>query len=238
MSCPGGFGELNIPSSRAFWDDCEEDEFENIKPAEKLKLQFDAEGDAQELPVESELFVLIEGPQISEFCNNALLTGLKHICGIPSKKSALHWNAAKGQLVASLEEDLSNSGEITELLLPYAQLAKKVLTITIKPKVEYKSEEIDRFSDDVSIVCRIGGNKSDRDVVKLEEPNFIAGVTAGIASWRHQLDLPISSYVIYTDKLPLDAVAAQAVLQLLQKLGVTCSERYVPSSKDSSYLYT
>lgn len=26
MGCPMGFGELNIPSSRAFWDDCDEDE--------------------------------------------------------------------------------------------------------------------------------------------------------------------------------------------------------------------
>jgi len=34
MSCPG-FGELNIPSSRAFWDDCDEDELENLKPVEK-----------------------------------------------------------------------------------------------------------------------------------------------------------------------------------------------------------
>lgn len=29
-----GFGELNIPSSRAFWDDCDEDECPQ-KPVEK-----------------------------------------------------------------------------------------------------------------------------------------------------------------------------------------------------------
>lgn len=34
MSCPG-FGEVNIPSSRAFWDDCEEDEIDSIEPAVK-----------------------------------------------------------------------------------------------------------------------------------------------------------------------------------------------------------
>jgi len=39
----------------------------------------------------------------------------------------------------------------------------------------------------------------------------------------------VSSFVIYTDKLPLDATAAQPVIKLLQSVGVqSCSPNYVP----------
>ncbi|XP_023172075.2 uncharacterized protein LOC111600259 [Drosophila hydei] len=234
MSCPG-FGEVRIPSSRAFWDDCEEDEFESIEPAPKSQLKF-MDG-TDETPFASDLLVLLEGPFVTEFSRGALLDDAKLICEIPAKSSTLHWNASKGQLIATLEEDLTSSGEITELLIPYAQLAKRVLTITIKPKVDYKSEEIDRYCEYVAIVHSIGGKGDDKTLSELEAPNFIAGVAAGIASWRNQMELPVSSYVIYTDKLPLDVIAAQPVLKLLQKMGVPCIERYLPPAKDSSYLY-
>lgn len=132
-----------------------------------------------EAPFASELFVLIEGPFITEFCRGALLEDTKLVCEIPAKTSTLHWNASKGHLIATLEEDLTTSGEITELLTPYAELANQVLTITIKPKVDYKSEEIDRYSEYVAIVHSVGGKGYDKTITELEAPNFIAGVAAG-----------------------------------------------------------
>ncbi|XP_060649067.1 uncharacterized protein LOC132786535 [Drosophila nasuta] len=235
MSCPG-FGEVNIPSSRAFWDDCEEDEFDNVEPASQLHLNFN-EGES-EAPIASELFVLVEGPQITEFCNASLLQDAKNICSIPAKSSSLHLNAAKAHLLATLEEDFNNSGEITELLLPYAQLAKKVLTITVKPKMEYKSEDINRYCNEVAIVHSIGGPSGDKTISQLEAPNFISGVAAGVASWRQQMQLPFNSYVVYVDKLPIDGVTAGPLIKLLQQSGVQCSDRYVPKPKPSSYLYS
>ncbi|EDW83903.1 uncharacterized protein Dwil_GK13860 [Drosophila willistoni] len=232
MSCPG-FGELNIPSSRAFWDDCEEDEFENVEPAEKLQLKFD---DSEAVnPIASEHMIIIESPHIAHFASSALLQDMKRICKIPAKDSALYWQPSKLQLLAILEDDLTKSGEVTELLIPYARLAKKVTTLTLKPKVDYKSEEINKYVDEIGIVRSVGPNLA--NVQELEAPNFIAGVAAGIASWRDQEQTPINAYVIYTDKLPLDGTAAQPVLKLLQKIGLSCNSSYVPARKDSSYLY-
>ncbi|XP_030373712.1 uncharacterized protein LOC115623483 [Scaptodrosophila lebanonensis] len=237
MSCPMSFGELNIPSSRAFWDDCEEDELDSNQDPEKLDLKFQ-EG-AQETPIPSELFVLIEGPNIEGFGNAVIKEqSSRVICDIPPKKSTskLAFNASNKQLLAVLEDELSYSGEITELLIPYAQVAKNVFTITLKPKVEYKSEEINKYSDDITIVRGVDANL--KGVIELEAPNFIVGVTAGIASWCKQSNHPCSSYIIYTDKLPLDEIAAQPVLKLLQKLGVPCSTSYTPPRKDDSHLYS
>ncbi|XP_016978568.1 uncharacterized protein LOC108044181 [Drosophila rhopaloa] len=234
MSCPG-FGELNIPSSRAFWDDCEEDEFENLKPVEKLKLKFDGESSGEEAPLESDLLLVIEGVHVTHFGTSALAKDSKLVCGIPAKSSSLHWSPSTKQLLAVLEEDLTSSGEITELLLPYAKLAKKVITLTLKPKVEFKSENIQFYRDHIAIVRGVGVNQ--KDVTELEAPNFIAGVAAGVATWRDQEELPVSSFVVYTDKLPLDSTAAQPVIKLLQSLGVSCSSGYIPLRKENSYLY-
>ncbi|XP_001359059.1 uncharacterized protein PSMG1 [Drosophila pseudoobscura] len=234
MSCPG-FGEVNIPSSRAFWDDCEEDEFENVGQAEKLQLKFDGESGQNVAALQSEILVVVEGPSVTHFGSSVLLNGTKRICGIPPKTSSLHWNPTSKQLLAVLEDDLTSSGEVTELLLPYAKLAKKAVTITLKSKVDFKSEEIQKYSDDIAIVRGVGVNGT--DTTELEAPNFIAGVAAGIASWRNQADLPVSSFVVYTDKLPLDSTAAQPVLKLLKAVGVSCSPSYVPARKESSYLY-
>ncbi|KAI8046260.1 uncharacterized protein LOC128252551 [Drosophila gunungcola] len=234
MSCPG-FGELNIPSSRAFWDDCEEDELENLKPVEKLQLKFDDESAAPGVPLESDLLLVIEGVHVTHFGTSVLGKDSNRVCGIPAKTSSLQWNPSSKQLLAVLEEDLTSSGEVTELLLPYAKLAKKVITLTLKPKVEFKSENIQFYRDHIAIVRGVGVNQ--KDVTELEAPNFIAGVAAGVASWRNQEELPVSSFVIYTDKLPLDSTAAQPVIKLLQSVGVSCSSGYIPPRKENSYLY-
>ncbi|XP_017044302.1 uncharacterized protein LOC108090220 [Drosophila ficusphila] len=234
MACPG-FGELNIPSSRAFWDDCEEDELENVKPVEKLQLKFDGESTGEVAPVESDLLVIVEGTSVTHFGTSLLATDSKRVCGIPAKTSSLHWNPSSKQLLAIVEEDLTSSGEVTELLLPYVKLAKKVITLTLKPKVEFKSEDIQLYRDDIAIVRGVGVNK--KDVTELEAPNFIAGVAAGVASWRDEEELPVNSFVVYTDKLPLDTTAAQPVIKLLQSVGVSCSSKYIPPRKENSYLY-
>ncbi|XP_017082324.1 uncharacterized protein LOC108115398 [Drosophila eugracilis] len=234
MSCPG-FGELNIPSSRAFWDDCDEDELENLKPVEKLQLKFDGESVGEEIPVESDFLVVIEGVNVNHFGTSLLSKDSKLVCGIPSKNSSLHWSPSLKQLLAILDEDLTSSGEVTQLLLPYTKLAKNVITLTLKPKVEFKSEDIQQYRDHIAIVRGIGVNQ--KDITDLEAPNFIAGVAAGVASWRDQEELPVSSFVIYTDKVPLDATAAQPVIKLLQSVGVSCSSSYIPPRKENSYLY-
>lgn len=120
--------------------------------------------------------LVIEGPTIASFAECCLLKDSKKLADIPSKKSSLHYTANKGMLVAIVEEDLTLSGEICELLL---QLCKpqEVITLTIKPKVEYKSENIASVRDEITFLRTIDGELN--YVEPLEAPNFIAGVAAG-----------------------------------------------------------
>ncbi|XP_067613363.1 proteasome assembly chaperone 1 [Eurosta solidaginis] len=234
MSCPMGFGELNIPSSRAFWDDCDEDEA-TLKDKQSKKLELSFEPNETDAPLSSKLFLLIEGSDVRGFVEATLLQNAHKICTIPSSKSSLHYIRDKEILIAGLQEDLTNSGEVLELILPYAELADKVITITIKSKIEFQSENVRSIRDHITFLRGI--NSQLPHVEELEAPNFVAGVAAGIACWRHNASLPSSAYVAYTDNVSLDTLAAKPIIKLLQQLGINCSDTYKPIHREESHIY-
>uniref|UniRef100_A0A034WB45 Proteasome assembly chaperone 1 n=1 Tax=Bactrocera dorsalis TaxID=27457 RepID=A0A034WB45_BACDO len=234
MGCPMAFGELNIPSSRAFWDDCDEDEPVQ-RDTETKKLELLYEPNEAQTPLPTKIFLLIEGKDVSEFVEAALLGGARNICKLPSPKSSLHYVQDKELLIALLQEDLTNSGELTELLLPYAKEAEKVITLTVKSKIEYQSENLKCVRDDITFIRGI--NSKSPQIEELEPPNFIVGVAAGIACWRHNANLPTSAYVAYTDNVSLDTLAAKPIIKLLQEVGIDCKDSYKPIYREASHLY-
>ena len=114
---------------------------------------------------------------MSEFVEASLLEGARKICKLPSPKSSLYYVQDKELLIALLQEDLTNSGELTELLLPFAKKAEKVITLTVKSKIEYQSENLKCVRDDITFIRAI--NSKLPQVEELEPPNFIVGVAAG-----------------------------------------------------------
>ncbi|XP_011179167.2 uncharacterized protein LOC105210107 [Zeugodacus cucurbitae] len=234
MGCPMAFGELNIPSSRAFWDDCDEDE-PVPKDTERKKLELLYEPNEATTPLVSKIFLVIEGKEVSDFVEASLLERARKICKFPSPKSSLHYVQDKELLIALLQEDLTNSGELTELLLPYAKEAEKVITLTVKSKIEYQSENLRNVRDEITFLRGI--NSKLPQVEELEPPNFIVGVAAGIACWRHNENLPASAYVAYTDNISLDTLAAKPIIKLLQELGISCKDSYKPIYREASHLY-
>uniref|UniRef100_D3TRR3 Proteasome assembly chaperone 1 n=1 Tax=Glossina morsitans morsitans TaxID=37546 RepID=D3TRR3_GLOMM len=236
MSCPFGFGELNIPFSRAFWDDCEEDEIPSTEP-EKLQLSVPSREELDKALSKTNLLLVIEGLNVSNFAESVLLKDSKKLAGIPSKKSSLHFRASNGTMIAIVEEDLSKSGEITELLISekIASAPKEVITLSIKPKVDYKSENINAVRDEITFLRSLGGKVN--YVESLEAPNFICGVTAGIASWRFSEGLKVQVFLAYTDNVALDYLAAKPIIKLLHDLDIDCAEIYNFKKSDDSHLY-
>ncbi|XP_005191521.1 uncharacterized protein LOC101892192 [Musca domestica] len=234
MGCPMGFGEINIPSSRAFWDDCDEDECPKVE-AKKLQLEFESCPEQAEWKNKCKRMLVFEGPSISSFAEaTLLLNGSQKIAAIPSKKSSLHYVPTTKLLIAIVDEDLTPSGEICQLLLELCK-AEEVITVTIKAKVEYKTENVAAVRDAITFIRSIDGVLN--HIEALEAPNFIAGVAAGISSWRCNEGLKTQSYVVYTDNLALDPLAAKPVLALLKDLNIDYSSSYKPKKRDDSHLY-
>uniref|UniRef100_A0A1I8QB62 Proteasome assembly chaperone 1 n=1 Tax=Stomoxys calcitrans TaxID=35570 RepID=A0A1I8QB62_STOCA len=233
MGCPMGFGELNIPSSRAFWDDCDEDECPKTE-AEKLQLKYESCPDGADWKNCKLMFVL-EGPNIADFGQGTLLMNDSiKIATIPSKKSTLHFSPKKQMLIAIIDEDLNTSGEICDLLLALCK-PQEVITLTIKPKVDYKSENIAAVREEITFLRSIEGEL--KDIAPLEAPNFIAGVAAGVCSWRSNENLKNQTYIAYTDNIALDPLAAKPIWKLLNDLNIECCSSYKPKKRDDSHLY-
>ncbi|XP_055902974.1 uncharacterized protein LOC129939122 [Eupeodes corollae] len=223
------FGEINEPSSRAFWGGFDEADDEEVRK----KLEWDSSSKAT--PISVDLMVLFEGFNITEFGEQVLLKDTQELCRINDKGISLHKLNGKSKIIGLLEENLSSSSEVANLLMPFCKLAKNVVTITIQPKVEYKSENISAFKDEITFV--LGVNSGLRTVKELEAPNFIVGAAAGISSYRNIKELPVNSYIAYTDKSELDTLSAAPILKLLSEIGIECADSYNPKQRDQSHLY-
>uniref|UniRef100_A0A0K8TQX4 Proteasome assembly chaperone 1 n=1 Tax=Tabanus bromius TaxID=304241 RepID=A0A0K8TQX4_TABBR len=225
------FGEIVEPSSRAFWDDFEEVE-DNCKIEVELQYQ-NPKSDC--FPTELDRIIIIEGSNILEFLKATLIKGREPTCRIKNSLVTIyHFEEYRTIVCISEENDLNLAGALTELLEPWLKVAKKVVTISIQPKILYKGEE----TTDMHNATFIRGiNSTLKNIPELETPNFITGLSAGAASWRYCQNMSISSYLAYVDSPTLDTLSTEPILKLLNDLEVKCDRKYVVKSRDQSHVY-
>lgn len=112
----------------------------------------------------------------ADFAKCSLLKDCKKLAEIPSKGLSVHYATGKAMLITIVEENLTFSGEICDLLLQLCT-PQDVVTLTIRPKFEYKSENIASIRNAITFLRAIDGDIS--YVEPLEAPNLIVGVAAG-----------------------------------------------------------
>lgn len=117
---------------------------------------------------------------MASFYQDAVLKGVQVVGQVAGRRIGLY--VLPQQRIAVLlteERDLMKFGQVTELLIPYIKLAKRVLTINVEPSVSYK---VDRKASDQDGACFIRGintKKSDPNVMELLTPNLLTGIAAG-----------------------------------------------------------
>ncbi|CAO1405874.1 unnamed protein product [Diamesa serratosioi] len=210
MSCD--FGEILEPVSRAFYDDYDEEDA-NATRIPELKWM----NDKVTTPKDLKNFVIVEGVNALNIINCPILNSKSSIVEILNHKVSLYEFSEQKLIICVAEEkDLNYFGVITELLKPWIEIAENVNCISIQSLSEYKHK-------DQQEGCLIRGIKSNlKDVPELEVPNFITGLSAGIASYRKFKSLSYSVYVAYVDIF--DIFSVKAILDLLKKLKLPYNE--------------
>lgn len=133
--------------------------------------------------------LIIEGPNISEFAENTFLQGneWKRLTPLPEKNSSIYFLGSELRIVVIIDENLTFSGKITELLVNFLE-SEHVITLNVKSLVEYNSEKICLFSDEITFLRTIEFKERENKKLEninqklpppLEVPNFISGVAAG-----------------------------------------------------------
>ncbi|XP_058446312.1 uncharacterized protein LOC131427285 [Malaya genurostris] len=228
------FGEIIEPSTRAFWDDYDENEEDRVS-----LLPFEWEWLNEENTVQKidhiKMLLIFEGQGISSFVGTAVLRGRAPICRLSNGSVSVYYIADQGLLVClSEEKELNNFARITEKLISWIESAGQVVTLSFQPSVMHKGTNAGE-ADEACFIRAINGKVN--SVPELEAPNVITGISAGAFSYRKFRNQEASAYVCYLDSSVLDSVSTKPVLRLLRSLSVDCDLSYQLKFVDGSNLY-
>uniref|UniRef100_A0A182VX70 Proteasome assembly chaperone 1 n=1 Tax=Anopheles minimus TaxID=112268 RepID=A0A182VX70_9DIPT len=239
------FGEIVEPSTRAFWDDYDEEAAEEQTTSTNLEWIWysDQEESSEEQELQKTLqepfhFVIVEGQKVGSFVGKVLLNGqAKPICQLScGTVSVFHLTTEKLLLCVSEELDPNLFGLITQRLSRWLDVAETVSTVSLQPAVLYKGLT-EHEQEKVCFIKALTGSRMLGDIGLLEAPNVITGVAAGVASYRKFVGKGAAVYGCYLDSVILDSVSSEPILRLLKALRVPCADRYELKFKMSSNLY-
>uniref|UniRef100_A0A182R3M3 Proteasome assembly chaperone 1 n=1 Tax=Anopheles funestus TaxID=62324 RepID=A0A182R3M3_ANOFN len=239
------FGEIVEPSTRAFWDDYDEEVADEETTVARLEWiwyndqdESNEEQEMQKTLQEPFRFVIIEGQKVGSFVGKILLNGqCKPICQLScGTVSVFHLSTEKLLLCVSEELDPNLFGQITQRLFRWLDAAETVSTVSLQPAVLYKGLT-EHEQEKVCFIKALNGNRIQGDVGVLEAPNVITGVAAGVASYCKFGGKDVAVYGCYLDSVILDSVSSEPILRLLKALRVPCADRYELKFKASSNLY-
>ncbi|XP_053659425.1 proteasome assembly chaperone 1 [Anopheles marshallii] len=239
------FGEIVEPSTRAFWNDYDEEAADEETTLTKLEWIWynDQEESSEEQEMQKTLhppfhFVIVEGQKVGSFIGKVLQNGqCKPICQLScGTVSVFHLTTEKLLLCVSEELDPNLFGQIAHRLSRWLDAAETVSTVSLQPAVLYKGLS-EHEQEKVCFIKALTGIQILDDIGLLEAPNVITGVAAGVASYRKFGGKDTAVYGCYLDSVILDSVSSEPILRLLKALRVPCADRYELKFKTSSNLY-
>lgn len=188
------------------------------------------------LPPTGYTVLLLEGSHVTDFGKKIFdLSNYPSACLTNAPVSVYH--LIEKQLVVFLCDDvqLEFASRCAEMIAPWLLKASQVVTISVLSNAEHKASD-NNDSDKPCFARSIRENSL--GVRTLELPNLISGVSAGVATWLVcQKMTPANSLVFYVDKPKLDTMNGQPIIDMIRKIGISCSPQYVPSMVDYSNLY-
>ncbi|XP_037036502.1 uncharacterized protein LOC119074466 [Bradysia coprophila] len=232
------FGELNITASRAFWDD-----YENIdgdQPVEPIRIELKwLEDHSIEDFKNVKTFITLEGERMR---NRISQDAVVPICQLQHQKVFIYMSREKETAICISEETNLNTfgtiGEsIADLINSSAVEDVNVVTVNTLPISSYKIGTNERLGGGVTI-RGISSGKPLAAVPELMEPNILTGVSAAVASHRHHLNKPFSSYAIYMDSTKTRFEATPAITSFIHSIGLASNIFHEGHPMDESGLYT
>ncbi|XP_014220246.1 proteasome assembly chaperone 1 [Trichogramma pretiosum] len=224
------FGEVVHPSSRAFWNDDDDDEAFHCH---EDNLGFSINWTNEE-PVTIKKFILIEGQIVAEFTLSCVLKDADIVGNIENKSEKPVAKIYKIDdvyiCVIDSNSDLTEAGELTKTLSHLLSKIEKLYAITADHLSNLKStEEIDSEST-LKLLCSSKAAKENnfKDCI-LNQPNIVTGLSAGVLTYADIQDIFCIIYILYTDTFDLDSKNASP----LTKLFSTLMEKPIPQFKTS-----
>ncbi|XP_072932751.1 uncharacterized protein PSMG1 [Epargyreus clarus] len=223
------FGEISEPSSRATWEDWDDLAGDGQLP----ELQWET---PLELPEKVDNFVLIESRD-----DSILSEEKKNILEINCIKKAnlrlYKTQTGANKYICIIKDcDMMLSSDVVKLLKDIITRSKVIVTIVVKSICEYQTEQPTLQSCIIRKVTTTNKlNLMKIDYPKLEQPNIISGVSAGVFNLREHLGLSATSLVFYMESSTEYQI--EDMQKLLQKIDISQARQIKQSSILNSNLY-
>ncbi|KAK9499003.1 hypothetical protein O3M35_003526 [Rhynocoris fuscipes] len=256
------FGEVILPSSRVFFEDDDSD-VEDDTVSERRLLELNLLDD-NSLKVDYELLLIVEGTVSRGFAEVYLLNekttplaeiylpkeenndNLVEISPHKEDNSILYKLNNKTLLLkTSPSLDLTLANQLTLKVMPWLEKSKTVLIFNSKAVSDYRCESIDTLPASFEKTLTTSAvSEIPSTYQRLEQPNFISGFSASVASWCECMNKPCTLHINYTDKSILDSITTAPLLKIMNtsNLSHLIVNENIDSSKfgiscDQSYMY-
>lgn len=161
-----------------------------------------------------------------------LLNNNKPVCKLLNSKVTIY-EFEKSTILLNNESNMNMSGICVEAIKPFIEKARNVIILSFYSQSQYRGNSV-RRSDETFIKAL---NSRFESIANLEEPNFISGLGAGVATWRLFSNLSFEIYTIHLCSPILDASTVQPILKLLENLNLPVDQNYSYSHINDNSLY-
>ncbi|XP_058802142.1 proteasome assembly chaperone 1-like isoform X5 [Phymastichus coffea] len=212
------FGEVILPSSRAFWNDDEDDDTFYRQDDTEFKSNW-----IESEPAEVEKLLVIEGEMIINYIYACLLQNAKVVCNIEyeseKNKTKIYFVDDIYICAISSKLNLAQAGKLTETISSLLRKCKAIYTFTSDHISHFKSEE-EIYSTSIlkSLYSSKARNNKNWKISVLNQPNIVTGVCAGVLSYAEMANLSCIMYILYTDTFTLDSKNASPLTDLLAEV--------------------
>ncbi|XP_011550095.3 uncharacterized protein LOC105381981 [Plutella xylostella] len=223
------FGEIVEPTSRTAWEDW--DDIENRIDSHISKLAWEKD---VPVPGQIENLFILEGNYLSECVKSQTHLKLQLIDSIPEVNLNI-FNAVGtfNYFVTVKYYNLVLSSEIVECLKGYLKVARNVVALQTKPLPEFQTSVLTNQDCIIRTLSTTLPVSIDIKYPKLEQPNIISGISAGVLSLREHLDMSCVAIICFVEQLE----EVHEVKTLLEKFNIVRNVNTKPANVLDSNLY-
>lgn len=135
-----------------------------------------------EVPKDIDTLYILEGKYLTDCVKVYNLHKLDFVNTVPGMNLNLFKSKSTNKYICTIKDyNMLLSSEIVELLKPYLMVSQDVTAVQTKPLNEYQSFESTSKDCIIRMVCTTNPPPKELYYVypKLEQPNFVSGVSAG-----------------------------------------------------------
>ncbi|KAJ3665464.1 hypothetical protein Zmor_000958 [Zophobas morio] len=222
------FGEIVEPSTRALIDD----EFEEYPTYTKPQLIW--EGNVG-VPSNLNTLIFIEGNKLMKLFNALVLNSEMLYSSLNSENINIYNATNNTYIVSYVKKDLT-TGEIIEELSQWLRKAKNIYAVVSEPISAYQNLNLSEKPE--TLIRKLSTDTADTfNCEKLESPNLVSGLGAGVVSYCIHSGLKSTLFVVYMDNSPLDSINTSPVVQLMKSLNLSVKAAASNLNPAASNLY-